>query len=353
MALGTLDNGIEALVGADPNITPAHAAAMRGELRDAGRLEIGKAAAIGTARTNPDQAMQDIQSGKYAHILDATTSNQMFGFAESIKREQRSDARADYAMNKEKEKQDFDHRMTALTVSLFQPDGSTAVPPGFHQQLATLALMPGADASAIRAAGDAAKTAVEDKINGKLTVTNNQTWQGLAGRIGDANHPITHAQVDQAYAAGNLSEHDWHFLHQAVETAHNDPATTAAMTQINQSLERNKTLVTQSNLYSGHLDQSGDQLYDDMHFDTFQRFQQLQAGGMSATEAAKVITDPRDPRGIQANLSPYQTNNKAGLQAIHQRVSAGGGPTNVQAPALTTARKAGESAADYLKRTSK
>ena len=66
-----------------------------------------------------------------------------------------------------------------------------------------------------------------------------------------------------------------------------------------------------------------------------------------------ILTDPRNPQGIQANLVPYQTNNKQGLQNLRNRVAPTGGPTRVQAPTLTTARKPGESAADFLARTSK
>lgn len=355
MALGTADAGVEAMLAADPNITPKQAVSIRGELRDNMRQEIAKSAFIGAARAAPDQAMASLAdpNGPFKHLLDGTTQNQMFGFAESIKRAQVADARAAKADVEKTQKDNFDRSATALQVSVFQPDGSIAVPPNFHQQLNELALMPGSDPSQIRALGDAAARATEASINGTYQKTDNPTWQGLASRIGQpagSAQALTHTQVDQAYAAGKLSNSDWRFLNQSVNTT-SDPAMTAAMRDINQALERNKALVTKSNLYSGKLDQSGDQLYDDLHFDTFQRFQALQAQGMSATEAAKVITDPRNPQGIQANLAPYQTNNKQGLKAIHDRVSAQGGPSNTTAPNLTEPRKAGESAADFLKRT--
>lgn len=356
MALGTADAGLDALLNSDPNLAPHQVAAIKGELREGMRQEIAKSAFIGTARTNPDRAMQDLQDGKYAQLLDGTVSNQLFGFAESIKREKRADERAEFEMNKQAQKADFEAKAAAITGQLFQPDGSISIPPGYHQAVQMLSLHPGADASAIRAMGDAAAKAVENANGRVFQTTNSQTFTDLAGRIGAPDgspNALTHALVDRAYANGNLSNNDYHFLHQAVETAKADPATTKAMEQLNQSLARVKPLVDKSNLYSGKLDQSGVALYDDLHFDTFQKFQQLQAQGMSATDAVKVLTDPRDPRGIQANLAPYQTNNKAGLAAIHARVAAGGGPTSVQAPALTSARKPGESAADYLQRIGK
>lgn len=356
MALGTADHALAALIGADPNLNPAQVAHMSGELREQMRSEIAKSAFIGTARTNPDQAMQDLQDGKYKQLLDGTTSNQLFGFAESLKREQRADARAAFEMQKQAQKADFEAKASAISGQMFAADGSIVIPPNFHQNLQMLSLHPGADASAIRSMGDAAARAVENANNRTFQTTNSQTWKDLASRIGTADGApgsLTHALVDKAYANGNLSNTDFHFLHQAVETAKSDPATTQAMTQLNQALERVKPLVDKSNLYSGKLDQSGVALYDDLHFDTFQKFQQLRAGGMSAQDAVKTLTDPRNPEGIQANLSPYQTNNKAGLAAIHARVSAGGGPTRVAAPNLTTARKPGETAEQYLTRTGK
>jgi hypothetical protein len=356
MALGTADMALDAILKADPNITPPQVAEARGELRQQMRQEIAKSAFIGTARTNPDAAMQDLQDGKYKELLDGTTSNQMFGFAESLKREKRADERAEFTMQKEQQKTDFEAKASALSASMFAADGSIIIPKGFHQQLQMLALHPGADASAIRSMGDAAARAVENANNRTFQSTDNATWRDLAGRIGAQDGSagaLSHAMVDKAYAAGKLSNNDFHFLHQAVETAKSDPAKTAAMTQLNQALERVKPLVDKSNLYSGKLDQTGVAMYDDLHYDTFQKFQRFQAQGMSAQDALKKLTDPRDPDGIQANLAPYQTNNKAGLAAIHARVAAGGGPTRVTPPSLTAARKPGESAADYLARIGK
>lgn len=352
--LGAADQGLDALIASDPNLRPDQVDKLKGEIRTNMRQEIARGSFIGMARTNPEAAMQAMADGKFAHLVDATTSNSMFGFAESLAREKRSDARAEYAMNKEAQRDDFNAKASALQAQVFQPDGSVKIPPGFNQQVQLLALHPGAEPGRIEALGNAAKAAAEASINGTFQRTDNATWQNLAGRIGQppgSPSALTHTQVDQAYAAGELSQHDWRFLHQSVETARSDPMTTSAMRDLNQALIRNKPLVTNSNLYSGKLDQTGDVNYDALHYDVFQKFQQLQSSGMSATEAAKVLTDPRDPRGIHAMLPHYQSNNKAGLQAIHERVSAGGGPTNVAAPSLTTARKPGESAADYLKRT--
>jgi hypothetical protein len=357
MALRTLDEGTEALIASNPNVTPQMAAQLRSELRDKGREEIAKGAFIGTARANPDAAMADLQAGKYNQILDATTQNQLFGFAESIKREARADQRAQTEMQLKAQKQDFDAKVAAMSSQMFAADGSIQIPPGFHQQLTLLGLHPGAgDGSSIRALGDAAARAVENANNHTFQMTNPSSFRDLAGRIGvpaGSAGELTHAMVDRAYASGQLSNTDYHFLKGAVETAKSDPMTHAAITQINQALERNKGLVTDSNLYAGKLNKAGDQQYDALHFDTFQRFQQLQAGGMSATQAAQVLTDPRDPRGIQANLAPYQLTNKQGLQALHGKISVGGSAGNVHAPTipLTTPRKQGESAADYLKRT--
>lgn len=358
MALGTADMALEATIKADPNLPPSAVAALRGEHRDQMRAEIAKSAFIGTARMNPDAAMQDLQDGRYKDLLDGTTSNQLFGFAESIKREQRSDARAAAEMTRQQQGDDFKAKVAALSTQMFADDGSLVIPPNFHQNLQLLGLHPGAvsDPSAIRALGDAAAKAVENANGRVFQTTNSQTWTSLAGKIGaPAGSPgeLTHAMVDRAYADGNLSNTDFHFLHQAVETSKADPAKKAAMTQLNQELERIKPLVVKSNIYGGVLDQSTLVRYDDLHFDTYQRFQQLQQSGMSPTEAVKVLSDPRDPRGIRANLTPYLTGNKAGLAAIHQRVSAGGGPVNTGAVALTTARKAGESAEAYLARTGK
>lgn len=356
MALGTADRAIDALLSADPNLTPSQTAAMRGELRDKAREEIAKSAFIGTARSNPDAAMADLQSGKYNQLLDGTTQNQLFGFAESIKREQRADQRAQEVESRQQQKDDFNAKRASLEASMFQPDGSVRVPPGFHQQLVMLSQHPGAaqEPGAISALGDAAARATTDAINGTFTRTDNATWSDLAGRIGAAPsdpNALTHTQVNRAYADGKLSKSDWQFLSKAVDGS-NDPAQHQALSQLNQALERVKPLVGKANMF-GQLDQSGIANFAALHYDTVQRFNQMVASGMSPAEAEKVLEDPRDPRGIQAHLAAYQTSNKQGLANVHARVSGTGGPYSGAAPrnAFDNGRKPGESAADYLKRT--
>ena len=354
MALRSLDDGTEALIKTNPFITPQQAEQMRGEMREQGRTMIGESAFKGSALTNPTAAMQDLQDGKYNGVLNAEQQVRMFGFARQIHREALADQRSQMAMSKEQAKTQFDQQLSSTYATMFRPDGSTVLPPGGNTRLVQLSQMPFADPGAIKSLGDAMKTAAEAKINGTFQTTNNGVWSNLAGRIGQpvsSPNALTHAMVDQAYAAHQLSEHDWRFLHQAVETAKNDPATTAAMTQINQALERNKPLVTKSNLYSGVMDQGGDVQYDALHFDTFKRFQDLQQSGMSAKQAADVLVDPRNPQGIHSMLPGYMSNNKQGLQALHLKVQQGGGAALAAPAPLTSPRQPGESAADYLKRT--
>ncbi len=354
MALRTWDDGIEAQIKSNPFISPEQAAQMRSSLREEGRKEIAVSAFKGSALTNPTAAMQDLQDGKYNGVLDGTEQVQMFGFATQIHHERLADQRSAEAMNKEQAKVQFDAQLSSTYATMFRPDGSTVLPPGGNTRLVQLSQMPFADPGAIKALGDAMKTATEAKINGTFQTTDNGVWAHLAANIGKpigSPDALTHAQVDQAYAAHQLSEHDWRFLHQAVETQRNDPTTTAAMTAVNQALDRNKKLVTKSDLYSGTLDQSGDVQYDALHFDVFQKFQQLQAQGNTPTEAARILQDPRDPRGIHAMLPHYMTDNKAGMQALHLKVQQGGGASLAAPSPLTAPRKPGESADAYLART--
>lgn len=357
MALGTVDQAILAIIEANPALDARTAANVSTELRESLRKELVKSAFIGMSRANPDAAMQALQDGFGATILDGTDRNQMYGFAESIKREKAQDARAEVAAQKAAQKEDFDTKRGAMYASMFKPDGSVVVPPGFHEQLVMMSQHPGADADAIKSLGDAAATATRAQIDGTYQRTSAATWQDLASRIGRPPtdpQALTGAMVDKAYAQGKLSQADWRFLNSAAAGTTSDPAQTAAMRQLNGSLDRIKPLVDRSNLYSGRLDQSGIALYDDLHYDVYQKYNALIAEGKSPTEAATILTDPRDPRGIQAMLPAYQTTNKQGLKVIQQRTQSTGGPTPIpQAPAAGSARKPGESPEDYLKRIGK
>lgn len=355
MALRAHEDGTEALIKTNPFITNEMAAKLR-EQSDKDRVTIGEAAFHGSALTNPLAAMQDLQNGKYEGVLGAEDQVRMFGFAQQVHREQLADQRSALAMGKEQAETKNEALLSGEYAKMFKPDGSTVIPQGANARLVQLSTMPFMKADAIKALGDAYKTAAENKINGTFQQTNNGVWTQLASRIGQpvsAPDALTHSMVDQAYAAHQLSEHDWRFLHQAVETAKNDPATTAAMTQLNQALDRSKALVVKSDIYGGTLDQTGQERYNELHFDTFTRFQQLQSQGIGATEAARIMADPRDPRGITAMLPHYMTDNKAGLAALRSKVTVGGAAAmpSISAPPLTAGRKAGESASDYLKRT--
>lgn len=357
-ALGTVDAAIEATIQSTPGLDPRTTAELRGSLRDQWRKEIATSAVKSIALANPDEAMKRIAGGEYNQILDGTDQEALFGYAQELHRQADRDAKAQVEMTRQQQGDDFKAKVAALSASMFAPDGSLQIPPNFHQALTVLSTHPGAvsDPGAIRALGDAAAKAVENANTRTFQTTDPQTWRDLAGRIGappGSPNELTRTMVDREYANGNLSNTDYHFLHGAVESAKADPAANKAMTQLNQALTRVKPLVDHSNLYSGKLDQSGIALYDDLHYDTFQKYNQLIAGGKTPQQAVDILTDPRNPQGIQQNLSPYQTNNKAGLAAIHARVSAGGGPTNVAAPNLTAARKPGETAEQYLQRVGK
>lgn len=358
MALGTVDAAISAMVDNNPSIDPAYAAKLHTEIRENLRQEIVHGGFVGMARDNPIAAMQAIADGYGKGDLDATQRDHLFSYAQEVKRAKDADLRAQMAMTKEQQKDDFNSQRVALQMSMFQPDGSMVVPPGFHQKLLALAAHPGAkfEPGAIEALENAAATSTKASIEGTYQRTNQQTWSNLTSRIGiPEGQPgsLTHADVDRAFAANQLSTPDYRFLHGAIESAHNDPVTHQAITQLNQALERVKPLVGKSNMF-GQLDQSGVANFAALHYDTVQRYSQLVSSGMSPTEAEKVLEDPRDPRGIMHHLSQYQTTNKQGLQNIHNRVSNAGGPYNTPpANGFTgvTPRQPGESIAAYEART--
>lgn len=357
-ALGSTDQTIDALVAQHTNLSPEVAARMKGELRTAIRKDITEAAVEGAARSNPMGLLGELADGKFQG-MDVKSLPIDVGHATTIalefKRQQEADDRAQAAVQRQAQKDDFDAKMSVVYATMYKPDGSIVVPPGFHEQLAVLARHPGADASAIHALEDAASTATKAAINGDYVRTDPGTWQGLTSRIGlppTDPHALTHKDVDLAYAANKLSGADYSFLSRAVPDASSDPAQQQAMRLINGALERNKSLVTNSNMFS--MDKSGDAMYDTLTYDVYQRYNQMVAGGMSPVDAANKLTDPRDPQGIHSLIPHYQTNNKQGLANIRAMTAqAGAQPVPVAPvnPNAAAARKPGETPEQYLART--
>ena len=357
LTLGVVDTAVEAVIARNPNLTVAQQSQLRLDLRNKMRTEVATSAFTGMARGNPDEAMKALAGGWGSAILDGTERNRLYGLAASYKDAQEQDARAAVATQKAAQKDDFEAKTATLSAAMWDPrTGTPRLPPNFGQTLVELSQHPGADAGAINALRNAAASAVQDEINGTYRFTDNATWTTLASRVGEppgSPNALTTTQVDQAYAAGKLAAVDYRFLRQAVTPeGRGNAVANAAMSRLNKNLELIKPLIAKSTMYS--IDQTGTANYQAFFKDTYDAFNSLVAQGKTPSEAVDILTDPRDPRGLQQRMGPYQVGNKQAMQNMRSRFAAEGGPTGpttVPAPGGVAPRQPGETAAQYLART--
>jgi len=354
---GMYDTAIEAAIQRNPNLTVAQQNQIRSELRDTARKEFTTAAFLGMARANPQAAQQALVAGFGATELDGTDRNHLYGIAESYRNAEEADVRAAHAAERQAQKDDFEAKTAAVSAQMWDPQtGGIRVPRNFGQTLVELSLHPSADAGAINALRNAGAAATQDAITGTYRHTDNATWTNLASKIGQpAGSPqaLTVVEVDQAYAAGKLAVTDYRFLRQAAPAAGSGQAiNNAAMARLNKALDQIKPLIAKSTMYS--IDQTGTANYQAFHFDTYQAFNRLVEAGSTPSQAVDILTDPRDPRGLQQRMAPYQVNNKSAMAAMRGRFSQEGGPTgptSVPTPGGVAPRLPNETPAQYLKRT--
>lgn len=357
LMLGTVGTALDATLAANPNLTVGQQTQIRDELEPAWKKEVTLAAGQSIARGNPELAQKMIADGTLPgnEHLDAGDREKLFGFAATIKNAQDADAKAAAVAARKAQEDDFDKKATAIAATMYNPDGTLSIKAGTFQALTDLSQHPGAKRADIQALQNAMASATTDAINGTYRFSDPATYQSLASRIGvpkGSPNALQAAEVDKAYT--KLAPSDYRYLRQAAvseaEGSGADPADKASTAALNAALERVKPLITKSTMF--RIDQSGVANYDAFYYDTHQRFAALKAQGKTPAEAAAILTDPRNPEGIQNSMAPYQTNNKQAMANLRARTSQAGGPTGptrVQVPAGQE-RKPGETPEAYLKR---
>lgn len=382
MWLGMAEDMADVTVKSLPKLTPAQALKVREDLRLNARKQVLVGGFYGMARANPDEAIKRLDGGYGANDLTAAEREQLRNHAETEKRAKEADAKAGIAAAKADLKSKATSALAGLQLGLVDDRGEPRPDPQLNRKLIDLQRQfPGLlDPSDIRALQNANSSAIEHEINGTFVQTDNSTWQMLASKIGNG---LTHTMVNQAAAQDKLSNKDRAFLNQAVENETSDPAKNHSLSQLNQNIELLKQTITKSNPLQGKLDPDGDKYYYLFHYQMFQQFNTMVAGGMSPDEAVQKLTDPKNPFGVYLQAPRYTKTMQQSIDDTQKFGVMGSRPTpagpgrGVQTlpdgskvsgmavvlpdgrvgmrpfPKPPEPRKPGESAADYLARTKK
>lgn len=360
LSLGTAESALGAVVGTHPNLTADQASALQTEGLQNARKTIIKAGAIGTANMNPSMLPGYLE--KFKSDLTGEDQEALAKYAMGITREQASEARAAQAEQERQAKQAGAKSLTEITVQNTGSDGQLNPGAGYFSQLrqATMANPTGISAEEFRAASAAGNKVLEDQSNRTLMQDNPATFNDFSKRalLADGDpHKLSATEVYGAYLQGNLSNKSMTVLLDAARQEKTDPAKTQSEKTIMQFLEAMKSSITKSNPLMGQVDQTGDQRFYQFEYDARQALAGSIAQGKTLPEAMDALFNPQSKTYWGNQIPNYATSMKTSQSQVGKFVSgagqvaapvAGGGlPTG----GLVAPRVAGESAADYLKRT--
>lgn len=164
-------------------------------------------------------------------------------FADTQERMLKEEARQQKSDDRRDQDQAFQQGMSKYYAGQINSQG--ILQPGANSagQLRQLAAMPGADASAIRAAADANLKYHEDSDNHVNTFDSYRTVNDFNARIGATGaDALTHSEVDRAYADNQLSRGTYERLTASVEHVGSNPEYGHALELLNKAEESAKPL---------------------------------------------------------------------------------------------------------------
>lgn len=368
LQLGLVDSTIEGLA-ANPNLTPAQVAQIRGELRPTLRKDVLTGAAVGMARADPGKFQEALAAGWGKGELDAGDRDKLWGYAESIKNAKEADARQAAAEQVRVEKRSFENAALQLQPRL-SDSGQMVYPQNFATQLEELRRQPGADQDRINSMQQAYQAAIREDITGALVQSNPIIRQSLFARIGSSTQPLSEAEILSARGRSELSNDDTTLLLKAVPGAGGDPAVRQGYARVNQLKTYYKPLVSGSASPLG-LTPAGAQRYAEFANRIDLAYQGFLMQGYDANTAIDQIRKDiptiagRYAVGGQEaiqSMTGFMNGNGGGLPPVQNPGSpqAGGGSTHTygnltaaggQVRAAGPRMKPGESPEDFLKRT--
>lgn len=314
--------------------------------RDELKLQLGKkvasAAIVGLANSNPDAAEKELNSGKHDAFLDAGDKEALASKINTVRTAREADMRAAQVAQKAAEKQQADEATNKLIATTINPDtGQLQISSDFFKAAADLSHLPGQSPGQSRAMVDYGRAVLSDQEKGVPSITDPHTYESLSQRMflpeNDPDH-LSMAEVFRARADRMLSDKDFTFFHESVTSAAADPKRAQRDKDFSQMMAGYKGFITKSNPLSGAITPMGDQKFYEFQRDARAIYDQGLTSGKSLLDIEKQIAN---------TVGGYALSKKDSLNAI-KNMSKGLTPS---APVESTARKPGESAGDFLKRT--
>lgn len=315
---GMVDNSVNAMVGATPNLSADTASKARTEITDKIHAEVAQSAVIGAADMNPDQARSLLNSSSITDHLDGSQVKTLGTYIDSQQRASLSAQKAQEEEVRRAEKEDADKFANAVTASTIQPDGSVAIPKDYFANTAKLAFMPGVEPGLPRAMIDYGHSVLEQQSKGQPAITDPHVYADFQRRASlspsDPN-ALTLTDVYKAGADKTLNQHDFEMYKGWVQEAGKNPQRVANQKMLTQFFGGYKQYITKSNMLNN--DAQGNQRFLEFQQTMQQRFD----NGVASGDKPMDLLSPSSPKFIAKDIGRFQMTQQQGLDATVQQAT--------------------------------
>lgn len=308
-ALRTIDSTTAALADTNPNLTPAQAAQIKGDLALDAKREVIKSAAIGAISISPEAGLKKFSAPEYAKYISGSELQQLTQQAKAVQRAERVDENYRRTIEKQ-EKQDLsDKREGDYLTKLHSGD------PNLQKEVSAKAIANDFDLT--REARQRMIGIVERETKPEAAAKiSNATTSDLIRRIrlpvGDPDRIDSLDPVYQKLEEGRLNKTDLKFVREEFTNMRTPEG--AALGQRQEEFIRGvKPLIDKSNPLLGKVDQSGALQVYNFTVDLQRKIAEYKKAGKDPY----LLMDPRAPdyMGNPAALAPYQKDLQSSLRS--------------------------------------
>lgn len=324
-ALQTIDSTTAALADTNPNLTPAQAAQIKGDLALDAKKEVIKSAAIGAISINPEAGLKKFSSAEYSKYISGSELQQLTQQAKAVQRAERVDENYRRTIEKQQKQDLSDAREGDYLTKLHSGD------PKLQREVSAKAIANDFDLT--REARQRMIGIVERETKPEAAAKiSNATTSDLIRRIrlpvGDPERIGSLDPVYEKLEKGELNKSDLKFVREEFQNMRT-PEGAALGTRQEEFIASVKPLIDKSNPLMGKIDQSGGQQLYNFKIDLQRKIAEYKAAGKDPYS----LMDPRSPdyMGNPAALTPYQKP----LQQSLQDTAAALRNTNLTAPGNT------------------
>jgi len=341
-AITMLKGTLEDQLAAHPGLSPEQQAKIREEFATPAMKDMAVAAFHTMADRDPAAAREALKRGEFAGLFEGSEINSLNNYAESMTRAQTEQQRAAAAEARRQAKENFDKATNEVTAKVVNPEtGQLQMPPDYFKSVIALKNLDQADDGTVRAMLSFGRAVTDDIEKGTPVVTDPHTYEDFRSRafLGESNpRKLSTAEVLQARADHKLSDKDYSFWNSAVNELSKDEAKSASQKDFGKFLTSYKGYITDSSFLK--VNPYGDQKF----YEWSARAQQ-----MHDTMKAEKVPEADIRKTIVSVLPQYQVSKDTALQSYSAKAGAGLKP--LPAGGSVPKRAAGESAADFLKRS--